>query len=119
MPHLFEQGVVTKETSCDYSADHLNVIANTINFANELSGIAQAQQHMEDYINAHNNYKFAMNALARLVISTTEFLDDMKAVQKTMNEPKRKKRKKGVSETATACNSGHDHGSGSDCHDFI
>ena len=54
-----------------------------------------------------------MNALARLVISTTEFLDDMKAVQKTMNEPKRKKRKKGVSETATACNSGHDHGSGS------
>lgn len=60
--------------------EQIHTLQNSIEYASDVSRLAVAQKHIEDYKKAHNNFKIAMNVLAILCCALSEFSDQAKVV---------------------------------------
>ena len=69
-------------------------VSNTIDFANDVSNIALAQKHMEDYALAHKNYKFAMNVLGSLEVTSDVLHEREESARENFTGKSLKKKKK-------------------------
>ena len=97
----FDKGIADHPAPSAITMDHLLLVSNTIDYANDVSNIALAQKHMEDYTQAHKYYKFAMNVLARLVLASHEFKNPAKAATASAGAAKNRQKKKRRRKVAT------------------
>lgn len=102
----FDKGVVAKSVPCAITMEYLMPVSNTIDFANDVSNIALAQKHMEDYALAHKNYKFAMNVLGSLEVDVLHEREESARENFTGKSLKRKKKRRRTADPQVSTSAG-------------